>query len=88
MKEGEVEEAALLPVLLGVGEDEVQRGHEENVGRDEDEEGVVVAGTEGIREQNKDEQPSYDLEQDGEEENAPENKSIIPFNLLLLTSLL
>ena len=79
MKEGEVEEAALLPVLLGVGEDEVQRGHEENVGRDEDEEGVVVAGTEGIREQNKDEQPSYDLEQDGEEENTPENKSIIPF---------
>lgn len=64
MKEGEVEEAALLPVLLGVGEDEVQRGHEKDVGRDEDEEGVVVAGTEGIREQNKDEQPSYDLEQD------------------------
>ena len=64
MKEGEVEEAALLPVLLGVGEDEVQRGHEEDVGRDEDEKGVVVAGTEGIREQNKDEQPSYDLEQD------------------------
>ena len=62
MKEGEVEEAALLPVLLGVGEDEVQRGHEKDVGRDEDEEGVVVAGTEGIREQNKDEQPSYDLE--------------------------
>ena len=79
MKEGEVEEAALLPVLLGVGEDEVQRGHEKDVGRDEDEEGVVVAGTEGIREQNKDEQPSYDLEQDWQEENAPENKSIIPF---------
>ena len=67
MKEGEIEEAALLPVLLGVGEDEVQRGHEEDVGRDEDEEGVVVAGTEGIREQNKDEQPPYDLEQDGQE---------------------
>ena len=79
MKEGEVEEAALLPVLLGVGEDEVQRGHEKDVGRDEDEEGVVVAGTEGIREQNKDEQPSYDLEQDWQEENAPEIKSIIPF---------
>ena len=79
MKEGEVEEAALLPVLLGVGEDEVQRGHEKDVGRDEDEEGVVVAGTEGIREQNKDEQPSYDLEQDWQEENASEIKSIIPF---------
>ena len=78
MKEGEVEEAALLPVLLGVGEDEVQRGHEKDVGRDEDEEGVVVAGTEGIREQNKDEQPSYDLEQDWQEENASEIKSIIP----------
>ena len=79
MKEGEVEEAALLPVLLGVGEDEVQRGHEEDVGRDEDEEGVIVAGAEGIREQNKDEQTSYDLEQDGQEENAPEIKNIIAF---------
>ena len=43
VEEGEVEEAALDPVLGRVGEDDVQTRHQEYVARQEDEQGVIVS---------------------------------------------
>ena len=40
VEEGQIEKSSFLPVLLGVTEDKVQGGHEEDVGCDEDEERV------------------------------------------------
>ena len=46
MEERKIKKSALLPVFLGIGEDKVEGGHEDDVGGDEDEEGEVVAGAE------------------------------------------
>jgi len=43
VEERKIKKSSLLPVFLGVREDKVQAGHEEDVGGDEDEEGEVVA---------------------------------------------
>ena len=42
VEEGEVKEAALDPVLGGVGEDDVQTGHQDYVASQKDEKRVVV----------------------------------------------
>ena len=40
VEEGEIKKSSFLPVFLGVAEDKVKGRHEEDVGRDEDEERV------------------------------------------------
>ena len=73
MEERKIKKSALLPVFLGIREDKVKRGHEDDVGGDEDEEGEVVAGAEWVGEQNQDEQPPDNREEDGKKQNTPEN---------------
>ena len=72
MEERKIKKSALLPVFLGIREDKVEGGHQEDVGGDEDEEGEVAAGAEWVGEQNQDEQPANDREEDGEKQNTPE----------------
>ena len=64
VKERQVKESALLPVHLGVGENEMQDGHEQDVSAQEDEQRVVHAGPEGVGEEHEDEEPAQDLEED------------------------
>ena len=68
VEEWEVEEAALLPVFLGVREHKVQHRHHQDVDAEEDEHRVVAARPERVGEEDKDKEPSDDLEEDGEEE--------------------
>ena len=68
VKERQVEEAALLPVHLGVGEDEMQDGHEQDVSAQEDEQRIVHPGSEGVGEEHENEEPAQDLEEDRQEE--------------------
>ena len=77
MEERKIKKSALLPVFLGIREDEVEGGHEEDVGADEDEEREVVAGAERVGEQNQDEQATDDREEDGKKQNTPEKVRII-----------
>ena len=70
VEEAEVEEATLLPVHLGVGEDEVEDGHQKDVAGQEDQEWVVASGAEGVGEEDEDEESADDLEEDGEEEDG------------------
>lgn len=46
MEERKIKKSTFLPVFLGIREDKVKGGHEQDVGGDEDEEGEVVAGAE------------------------------------------
>ena len=48
VEERQVQKAALLPVHLGIGEDEMQDGHQQDVRGQEDEQRVVHARTEGV----------------------------------------
>ena len=75
VEEGDVEEAALHPVALGVAEHEVDGGHEEDVETDEDEQGVVFAGPEGVGVEDEDEEPPDDLEEEAEEEDGAVEES-------------
>ena len=50
VEKGDVEEAALHPVLGGVREYAVQDGHEDDVAREEDQQGVIAPGLEGVGE--------------------------------------
>ena len=68
VKEGEVEEAPLLPVLLGVGEHKVQGRHEQYVNPEEYQKGIVVARAKGVGEEDEDEEPAEDLEQNRQEQ--------------------
>lgn len=72
MEERKIKKSALLPVFLGIGEDKVKGGHEDDVGGDEDEEGEVVAGAEWVGEQNQDEEATNNREEDGKKQNTPE----------------
>lgn len=73
MEERKIKKSALLPVFLGIREDKVKRGHEDDVGGDEDEEGEVVARAKWVGEQNQDEETTNDREEDGKKQNTPEN---------------
>ena len=70
MEERQVQESALLPVHLGVGKNEMQNGHEQDVGAEEDETWVVHAGTKRIGEENQNEESAENLEEHGEEQNG------------------
>ena len=59
---------SLLPVLLGVGEDEVQHWHQQDVAPQKDEQWEVASGPEWVGEEDKDEKTTYDLEENGQEE--------------------
>ena len=69
VKEWEVEEATLLPVLLGVGEDKMKWWHEYNVSPDKDQNWVVVTRSERVGEENEDKESANDLKKDREKEN-------------------
>ena len=73
MEKRKIKKSALLPVFLGIREDKVKRGHEDDVGGDEDEEGEVVARAKWVGEQNQDEETTNDREEDGKKQNTPEN---------------
>ena len=73
MEERKIKKSALLPVFLGIREDKVKRGHEDDVGGDEDEEGEVVSRAKWVGEQNQDEETTNDREEDGKKQNTPEN---------------
>ena len=73
MEERKIKKSALLPVFLGIREDKVKRGHEDDVGGDEDEEGEIVARAKWVGEQNQDEETTNDREEDGKKQNTPEN---------------
>ena len=73
MEERKIKKSALLPVFLGIREDKVKRGHEDDVGGDEDEEGEVVARAKWVGEQNQDEETTNDREEDGKKQNTPKN---------------
>ena len=73
MEERKIKKSALLPVFLGIREDKVKRGPEDDVGGDEDEEGEVVARAKWVGEQNQDEETTNDREEDGKKQNTPEN---------------
>ena len=75
VEEGDVQEAALHPVALGVAEHEVDGGHEGDVETDEDEQGVVFPRPEGVGVEHKDEEPSDDLEEVAEEEDGSVEES-------------
>ena len=48
VEEWQVQEAALLPVHLGIGEYKMQNGHQQDVSGKEDEQGVVHARTKRV----------------------------------------
>lgn len=73
MEERKIKKSALLPVFLGIREDKVKRGHEDDVGGDEDEEGEIVARAKWVGEQYQDEETTNDREEDGKKQNTPEN---------------
>ena len=77
MEERKIKKSTFLPVFLGIREDKVKGGHEEDVGGDEYEEGEVVAGAEWVGEQNQDEEATNDREEDGKKQNTPEKVRII-----------
>jgi len=68
VEERQVQEAALLPVDLGVGKYEMQDGHQQDVSAEKDKERVVHARTERVWEEDEDEEPSQDLEEHWEEQ--------------------
>ena len=61
VKERQVEEAALLPVDLGVGEDEVKDRHEEDVSAKEYQEWVVHTRSKGVGKEYQDEETTQNL---------------------------
>ena len=75
VEEGDVQKAALDPVALGVAEDEVQSGHEEDVEGDKEKKRVVAAWTEGVGKEDEDEKATDDLEENTEEEDDPVEES-------------
>ena len=75
VEEGDVQKAALDPVALGVAEDEVQGGHEEDVEGDKEEKRVVAARTERVGKEDEDEKATDDLEENTEEEDHPVEES-------------
>ena len=77
MEERKIKKSSLLPVFLGVREDKVQAGHEDDVGGDEDEKGEVVARPEWVGEQNQDEETTNDREEDGKKQNTPEKCTLV-----------
>ena len=83
MEERKIKKSTFLPVFLGIREDKVKGGHEEDVGGDEDEEGEVVAGAEWVGEQNQDEEATNDREEDGKKQNTPEKSDYIKSFILM-----
>ena len=70
VEERQVQEAALLPVDLCVRKYEMQDGHQQDVSAKKDQERVVHARTEGVWEEDEDEEPSQDLEEHREEQDG------------------
>jgi len=68
VKERQIKETAFLPVHLGVREDEMQDGHEQDVSAEEDEQRVVHPRPERVGEENEDEEPAENLEEYREEQ--------------------